>query len=109
MTERHSEILHKELYYELKSGDPKALIMAMERLIEEALARNVTLAVGSPPQALGRRGHLALSLTGPVSLLIDSVKRSIQQYRGGKPRMSNNSMHTDGNLAEFHSRRWWPC
>lgn len=48
--EMRNEILHKELYYELKSGDPRALIMAMERLIEDALVRNVPLAIGAPPQ-----------------------------------------------------------
>jgi len=43
------DLLHKEMSYQLKSGDPHAMILAMQRLIEDALDRREVLPVNTPP------------------------------------------------------------
>jgi hypothetical protein len=53
--ERHSEMntemLYKELAYQFKSGDPRAMITAVDRLVEEAVRRNQSpVPVIPPPQ-----------------------------------------------------------
>ena len=73
--EMHSEMLHKELYHELKSGDPRGLIMAMERLIEESLAKNVRLTVGSPPQV-----QVSDELTRLAMKVTEDTRKELSTY-----------------------------
>jgi hypothetical protein len=73
--ERHPELLYKELYYELQSGDPRSLIMVVERIVDEALRRNTPLAVGAPPQV-----QVPAELTAMAKELAKAMQKDLGKY-----------------------------
>jgi hypothetical protein len=73
--EMHHELLHKELYHVFKSGDPRALIEAIERIVTEAILRTAPFDVGQPPQV-----HVPKEMVDAAKELAEASRRDLAGY-----------------------------
>ena len=87
--ERHSEMhpdhLYKELHHQLQSGDPRAMMHAMERLIDEAIRRNQpavpnipTPSVAIPPELVAATKELSEQTEERLATFVDRRAKAKQ-------------------------------